>query len=174
MEYTEIQKLIDAMGESKLTDLDIEFADGTKISMKKANSTVVAANAAEIPSTTQINSLTNLPAAQLVATVPTTQATEATMQVVSNSNCSANEKAENNAKVVKAPMVGTFYTKANPNANAFVAEGDRIEKGQTLCIIEAMKLMNEIESDYAGIVKKVLVKDGEMVEYGQPLFEIEA
>lgn len=159
MEYTEIQKLIDAMGESKLTDLDIEFADGTKISMKKANSTAVTTN--EIP----VNTVTS---------IPTTHITETTAQVVSNVTVSAAEKVESNAKVVKAPMVGTFYSKANPNANAFVTEGDRVEKGQTLCIIEAMKLMNEIESDYAGIVKKVLVKDGEMVEYGQPLFEIEA
>ena len=70
-------------------------------------------------------------------------------------------------------MVGTFYSKANPSAKPFVLEGDKIDKGQTLCIIEAMKLMNEIESDFVGTVKRVLVKDGEMVEYGQPLFEIE-
>ena len=147
MEYTDIQKLIDSMGESKLTDLDIEFADGTKISMKKSNSMVG----------TPVN------------TVADTTAT-----VVSNITVETKtEESVANKSIVKSPMVGTFYSKANPTAESFVVEGDRVEKGQTLCIIEAMKLMNEIESDYAGIVKKVLVKDGEMVEYGQPLFEIE-
>lgn len=147
MEYTEIQKLIDSMGESKLTDLDIEFADGTKISMKKSNN---------------------------VVSVPANPVTETTATVVSNVTVEARaENIECNKNIVKSPMVGTFYSKANPTSEPFVTEGDKVEKGQTLCIIEAMKLMNEIESDYAGIVKKVLVKDGEMVEYGQPLFEIE-
>ena len=147
MEYTEIQKLIDSMGESKLTDLDIEFADGTKISMKKSNNVVSA---------------------------PVNPVTETTATVVSNVTVEARaENMESNKNIVKSPMVGTFYSKANPTSEPFVTEGDKVEKGETLCIIEAMKLMNEIESDYAGIVKKVLVKDGEMVEYGQPLFEIE-
>lgn len=160
MEYTEIQKLIDSMGESKLTDLEIEFADGTKISMKKAPTV----EAKVVP--------TELTAASTnVATIPMT---ETKAQVVSNVTVSASsETLSANAKIVKAPMVGTFYSKSNPTATPFVTEGDRVEKGQTLCIVEAMKLMNEIESDYAGVVKTVFVKDGEMVEYGQPLFEIE-
>ena len=136
MEYTEIQKLIDSMGESKLTDLDIEFADGTKISMKK-----------------------NLTTASNSATIPY--------------NITETKSEINNVNIVKSPMVGTFYSKANPAADAFVLEGEKVVRGQTLCIIEAMKLMNEIESDYAGTIKNVLVKDGDMVEYGQPLFEIE-
>lgn len=146
MEYTEIQKLIDSMGESKLTDLDIEFADGTKISMKK-----------------------NVPTVSNITTMPVA---ETTTTVVSNVTVEA--KAENtNLNIVKSPMVGTFYSKANPTSDPFVTDGDKVVKGQTLCIIEAMKLMNEIESDYAGTIKNILVKDGEMVEYGQPLFEIE-
>lgn len=146
MEYTEIKKLIDSMGESKLTDLDIEFADGTKISMKK-----------------------NVPTVSNITTMPVA---ETTTTVVSNVTVEA--KAENtNLNIVKSPMVGTFYSKANPTSDPFVTDGDKVVKGQTLCIIEAMKLMNEIESDYAGTIKNILVKDGEMVEYGQPLFEIE-
>ena len=146
MEYTEIQKLIDSMGESKLTDLDIEFADGTKISMKKNNASVTSV----------------APSVEALATVVSSVSIEEKREVTNQ-----------NVKIVKAPMVGTFYSKANPTSNPFVLEGDKIEKGQTLCIVEAMKLMNEIESDYAGTIKKVLVSDGEMVEYGQPLFEIE-
>uniref|UniRef100_A0A7C2GJX2 Biotin carboxyl carrier protein of acetyl-CoA carboxylase n=1 Tax=Thermus islandicus TaxID=540988 RepID=A0A7C2GJX2_9DEIN len=74
---------------------------------------------------------------------------------------------------VRAPIVGTFYRAPAPDAPPYVQEGDRVEKGQVLCIIEAMKLMNEIESEVSGIVRKVLVQNGEPVEYGQPLFLIQ-
>ncbi len=74
---------------------------------------------------------------------------------------------------VRAPIVGTFYRAPAPDAPPFVKEGDRVEKGQVLCIIEAMKLMNEIESEVSGVVRKILVQNGEPVEYGQPLFLIQ-
>lgn len=74
---------------------------------------------------------------------------------------------------IRAPIVGTFYRSPAPDAPPYAEEGDRVEKGQVLCIIEAMKLMNEIESEVTGIVKKILVKNGEPVEYGQPLFLIQ-
>ena len=125
------------MGESKLTDLDIEFYDGTKISMKKSNTNNVICSA---------------PMAETTATITSNVTIEAEIE-------------SNNKKIIKSPMVGT--------ANPYVLEGDKITEGQTLCIIEAMKLMNEIESDYTGVITKILAKDGEMVEYGQPLFEIE-
>jgi acetyl-CoA carboxylase biotin carboxyl carrier protein len=75
--------------------------------------------------------------------------------------------------VVKAPMVGTFYRSSAPNAKAFVEVGETVAAGETLCIIEAMKLMNEIESDVSGTVRAILVENGEPVEYGQPLFIVE-
>ena len=75
--------------------------------------------------------------------------------------------------IVKSPMVGTFYRSANPNSPPFIEVGAQVKEGQTLCIIEAMKLMNEIETDRAGTVKAVLVENGQPVEYGQPLFVIE-
>jgi len=74
--------------------------------------------------------------------------------------------------VVKAPMVGTFYRSPSPDAKAFIEVGQPIKEGQTICIIEAMKLMNEIESDASGTVKAILVENGQPVEYGQPLFII--
>ena len=74
--------------------------------------------------------------------------------------------------VVKSPMVGTFYRAATPGAKAYVEVGDTVEEGATLCIIEAMKLMNEIESDKAGVVKAILTDNGQPVEFGQPLFVI--
>jgi len=75
--------------------------------------------------------------------------------------------------IVEAPMVGTFYRAAGPGAVPFVSEGDLVKEGQTLCIIEAMKLMNEIEAKVGGRIAKVLVENGQPVEYGQPLFSVE-
>ena len=74
--------------------------------------------------------------------------------------------------IIKSPMVGTFYSKSSPTSNPYVEIGSNVKKGTVLCIIEAMKLMNEIESEYDGKIAEVLVKDGEPVEYGQPLFRI--
>ena len=74
--------------------------------------------------------------------------------------------------VVKSPMVGTFYSKPSPTAECFVQVGSKVKKGDTLCIIEAMKLMNEIESEFDGEIVEILVKDSEMVDYGKPLFII--
>lgn len=74
--------------------------------------------------------------------------------------------------VVKSPMVGTFYRSSSPDASPFVEIGAKVEVGDTLCIIEAMKLLNEIESDHAGVIKKILVENGQPVEYGEPLFVI--
>jgi acetyl-CoA carboxylase biotin carboxyl carrier protein len=75
---------------------------------------------------------------------------------------------------IKSPMVGTFYRSPNPESEPFVVEGGRVEIGNVLCIIEAMKLMNEIESDTSGIIRKILVEDAEPVEFGQPLFLVES
>ena len=74
---------------------------------------------------------------------------------------------------VKSPMVGTFYRAASPGADPFIEVGAKVKVGERLCIVEAMKILNEIECDHAGVVTRVLVQDGESVEYGQPLFEIE-
>lgn len=81
--------------------------------------------------------------------------------------------AEPTGHSVKSPMVGTFYRSPSPGSPSFVEVGQSVTKGQTLCIIEAMKLLNEIESDAAGVVKAILVENGQPVEYGQPLFIIE-
>jgi acetyl-CoA carboxylase biotin carboxyl carrier protein len=80
--------------------------------------------------------------------------------------------AEPEGHIVKAPMVGTFYRAGSPGASAFVEVGQAVKEGDTLCIIEAMKLMNEIESDGTGTIKAILVENGQPVEYGQPLFVI--
>ena len=81
-------------------------------------------------------------------------------------------KTEEEGQIIKSPMVGTFYSKPAPNAESYVSLGSTIQKGNVLCIIEAMKLMNEIESEYDGKIVEIYVKDGESVEYGKPLFRI--
>jgi acetyl-CoA carboxylase biotin carboxyl carrier protein len=94
-------------------------------------------------------------------------------QVTAPAAVTAAAAAEPDGHVVKSPMVGTFYRAPSPNAQAFVEVGSQIKEGETLCIIEAMKLLNEIESDAAGTIKAILVENGQPVEYGQPLFLIE-
>lgn len=83
------------------------------------------------------------------------------------------EKIEESLHTITSPLVGTFYRGPSPDSQPFVEVGSRVEKGQVLCIIEAMKIMNEIESDVSGIVRKILVQNGQPVEYGEPLFLIE-
>lgn len=147
MEYEKIKQLMEDMGNSKLTAIDIDFPDGTKISMKKE--TIVK------------------------VTTPVVE------QVVTTENVSRAEVAQETSleeikgNIVKSPMVGTFYLKPSPTSESYVEVGKNVKKGDTLCIIEAMKLMNEIESEFEGKVKEILVKDGEAVEYGKPLFIIE-
>ena len=144
MEYEKLKQLIDDIGNSKLTSLEIEFPDGTKINAKKENENVV---------TTQ---------------VPVEVISDKTVEV-KNANSTDNKEDGN---IVKSPMVGTFYIKPSPTANPYVEIGKHVNKGDILCIIEAMKLMNEIESEYDGEIAEIYVKDGEAVEYGKPLFRI--
>ena len=148
MEYDQIKKLIEDMGSSKLTELDINFPDGTKISMKKDAPQVV----------------TSLKEVKLENQESVKAETE---------NGVVKEETSKKGNVVKSPMVGTFYIKPSPTSQPYVEVGKDVKVGDTLCIIEAMKLMNEIESEYAGKVAEVLVKDGDVVEYGTPLFRIE-
>ena len=144
MEFEKIKQLMDEMGNSKLTSLKIEFPDGTKIKMEKGETVKVA----EVATVTAVQSAT-------AVTTPVIQ-----------------EAPAEDGKIVKSTMVGTFYSKPSPNSEPYVEVGKRVKKGDVLCIIEAMKLMNEIESEFDGEIKEILVKDGEMVEYGKPLFKI--
>ena len=147
MEYEKIKQLIDDMGDSKLTAIDIDFPDGTKISMKKEIKYEVVSDSQTI---TKEYKEANL----------TTEVTEAKKEDVQEGN------------IVKSPMVGTFYLKPSPTSAPYVEVGKQVKTGDTLCIIEAMKLMNEIESEFTGTVKEILVTDGQTVEYGTPLFRI--
>ncbi len=147
MEYEKIKQLMEDMGDSKLTTLDIDFPDGTKISMKKEEKQVVV----EKLQTKEEKKVEKLEIAEV-----------------------RQEDKEDipMGNVVKSPMVGTFYAKPSPDSEAFVTVGQKVKKGDVLCIIEAMKLMNEIESEFDGEITEILVKDEETVEYGKPLFVI--
>ena len=143
MEYEKIKQLIEEMGNSKLTAVDIEFPDGTKISMKKDKmQEKIIQNTSIVENDTIENQIKE-------------------------------DKNEKKGNIIKSPMVGTFYLKPSPTAEPYIEIGKEVKKGDVLCIIEAMKLMNEIESEYTGKVIEILVKDGEAVEYGTPLFRIE-
>lgn len=152
MEYKEIKKLIEDMGDSKLDSLNIEFPDGIKISMTKANNKAQEISTV-IPASTPIS-------------VPVV------MQENENSLTTVESQKEDNYKIIKSPMVGTFYSKSSPDKDPYVKCGDKISKGTVVCIIEAMKLMNEIESEFDGQIVEICVQDGQMVEYGKPLFKI--
>ena len=144
MDYEEIKKLIDDMGNSKLTEISIDFPDGTKIGMKKE---------VKVVEKLQEKNIQHIEQKEVNEIVET-------------------ETQEDNCKIVKSPMVGTFYLKPDPNSNPYVEIGKKVKKGDILCIIEAMKLMNEIESEFDGEIIEIMVKDGETVEYGKPLFKI--
>ena len=148
MKYEEIKKLMDDMGESKLTAIDIEFPDGIKISMKKEGVRQEIIKQDITPVVQPVKALVNTSVAEKL------------------------EEGKTEGNTVKSPMVGTFYSKPSPDAKAFVEVGSKVKKGDVLCIIEAMKLMNEIESEYDGEIVEVCVKDGEIVDYGKPLFII--
>ena len=132
------------MENHNLSEISLETPDGFKIAMKKAE--VISEN---------------------VIVKPVEQV------IVKETPKEESKTDEKRGNIVKSPMVGTFYAKPSPTANQYVDIVSTVSKGDTLCIIEAMKLMNEIESDYSGKITEILVKDGEAVEYGTPLFVIE-
>ncbi|MDN5935070.1 MAG: acetyl-CoA carboxylase biotin carboxyl carrier protein [Nitrosospira sp.] len=151
MDLRKLKKLIELVEESGIVELEItEGEEKVRIS-KSATSTqtyVTAATALQ-------------PLAPAAAAAPATAAATAVTELLPEGH------------VVKSPMVGTFYRTSTPGANPFVEVGQTVKAGETLCIIEAMKLLNEIESDKSGVIKAVLVENGQPVEYGEPLFVIE-
>ena len=154
-EMNELRELVDFLKENGIAEFDLERAE-TKIRIKFAGSQ--AASGVDLAQISQL-------LAQGVAAAPAAGAAHAAAAATEAS-------AEEDAHVVKSPIVGTFYDSPSPGSSAFVKVGDMVEVGQVLCIIEAMKLMNEIESDVAGEVVRQIAKPGQPVEFGQPLFAI--
>lgn len=159
MDYASIEKLVKTIDNSGLTYFQVE-SNGTKITIKKGSNNDESENTAA-----------NINTAQNIVTSAASQ--DNNQNNVENTAAKEEVKQDDpNVKVVTSPIVGTFYQSSSSDAEPFVKVGSKVKKGQTLCIIEAMKLMNEIQSEYDGEIIEVLVKNEEMVEYGKELFKI--
>ena len=145
MEYSEIKKIIEDMGNSNLDNLEIEFPDGLKIKMEKDSQNK------EIKIKSQDNQ---------------------EIKNINEEKCKKEIIEQEDYSVIKSPMVGTFYASSSPKAEPFVKIGDKVKKGQVVCIVEAMKLMNEIEAEFDGEIIEICKKDEDMVEYGEILFKV--
>lgn len=161
MDLKLIKNLLNLIAESEVNEVSIEEGD-FKIKVKKTAEV-------ENPPYNQFPMQYQIPAA---APQPPAQPQQAPSPASGEETAQEDTQNEVDGKVVKSPIVGTFYRSPSPDADVFVKVGDQVEKGQTLCIVEAMKIMNEIESEFSGEIKKILVEDSEPVEYDQPLFII--
>ncbi len=167
MKAKEIRDLIDFISQSGLEEVNIETEE-FKIKVKRSNevtNTVIEAAPAVVSAPAPVA------AAPAPASAPTPAVAPASAPSETPSQGGGSD--ESNYLTVKSPMIGTFYRSANPDSPAFVNVGDKISAGQTVCIVEAMKLFNEIESDVSGTIVKVLVDNAQPVEYDQPLFLVD-
>jgi acetyl-CoA carboxylase biotin carboxyl carrier protein len=155
MDLRKLKTLIDLVSESNVSELEITEADGKVRIVKAGAQPVVYAQPMPAPAAATVAA----PAAAAPAPAAAAPAPA--------------EAPAETGHVVKSPMVGTFYRASSPGAKAFAEVGDQVKAGQPVCIIEAMKIMNEIESDVDGTITKILVDNGQPVEYGQPLFIVE-
>lgn len=147
MDLRKIKTLIDLVQESGIAELEITEGE-EKVRISRHGTVPPAPQYVQLPAQMSLSPAAAAPVAAVVPAAPL-------------------------GHTLKSPMVGTFYRSPSPGSSSFVEIGQSVTKGQTLCIIEAMKLLNEIESDAAGVVKAILVENGQPVEYGQPLFIIE-
>ncbi len=147
MDLRKLKKLIDLVEESGISELELTEGE-EKVRISRAL----------MPSSAPMTHYVSAPA-PVAAAAPAAPA-------------AAVAPPEEAGQIIKSPMVGTFYRASSPEAKAFVEVGSNISKGETLCIIEAMKLLNEIESEFTGVVKKIFIENGQPVEYGEPLFLI--
>lgn len=155
MDLKQIQDLVKMVNKSNISELTIEEKD-IKITIKQKEDKYVTAAPMQAIPPMQAMSVAPAPAAAPVAAAP-----------------AAAPKANDNLMTIKSPMIGTFYRKPAPDKPNFVEEGDEVRNGKVVCVIEAMKLFNEIESELSGKIVKILVEDASPVEYDQPLFLVE-
>jgi acetyl-CoA carboxylase biotin carboxyl carrier protein len=161
MNQKELKELIEFLIEKDISEFELERGD-VKLRVKRAGST---------PEVHYVQSAVPVMASPMVA-APAASAAPASVSSAEPAPAKAEAATDEELFLVKSPIVGTYYEAPSPGSPPFVKVGDSVETGQILCIIEAMKLMNEIESDVGGTVAKILVKNGQPVEYGQPLFAI--
>ncbi|AOJ85793.1 MULTISPECIES: acetyl-CoA carboxylase biotin carboxyl carrier protein [Burkholderia] len=157
MDLRKLKTLIDLVSESGISELEVTEGEGKVRIVKNAPPVYVQPTGGFAPQVSAPAPAVALPT-EGAAAAPAAGAAAA--------------PAVPQGHVVTSPMVGTFYRAPSPGADPFTQVGDTVKEGQTICIIEAMKLLNEIESDKAGVIKEILVENGQAVEYGQPLFVI--
>ncbi len=159
-----VKKLVELLDGSSVDSIEIASDKGMKIRISKTpqRGAVQVAAPVQLP-----------PPAPVPTTAQQLTPADGVATVSAPATPAAPEPPRENLLEVKSPMVGTFYRAPEPGAQPYVSEGSRIEKGQILCIIEAMKIMNEIESEYSGVIREVQASDTHPVEYGQVLFRIE-
>ncbi|WP_138303895.1 MULTISPECIES: acetyl-CoA carboxylase biotin carboxyl carrier protein [Eubacteriales] len=168
MEFENLLKLIQAVSDSELTGLKYE-EKGVKLHLTKEKETIVTAvQTADSPAAFAAGAVT-APAVQVAAPAAASAAAPGSAPAQAVSEETATEPS---GKIVKSPLVGTFYAAPAEDADPYVSVGDTVKKGQVMAIVEAMKLMNEIESDFDGTVEEIYVENGQAVEYGQPLFRL--
>jgi acetyl-CoA carboxylase biotin carboxyl carrier protein len=170
MEFGKIKELIKLVDSSSLAFFELQSGND-HIKMDKSLVRGIADSNVNKPSTGSVNNVVE------TAAVSPVVAKEKVEDYVAESEELKTEEKETiiedkNLSIITSPMVGTFYSSASPESGPFVQAGDTVAKGKIICIIEAMKLMNEIESEYSGVIVECLAKDGDMVEYGQPLFKV--
>ncbi len=157
LKVSDIRDFIHLLDESTVHELRIE-TDEIKLTLKKADGSPVVATGVESANTAmRLTGTTSTQNANMVESVMPTK---------------ESKEDDSSTSVIRSPMVGTFYRASSPNSEAFVQVGDRISEHTVVCIIEAMKLMNEIEADVKGEIIEVLTENGHLVEYGQPLFRV--
>jgi acetyl-CoA carboxylase biotin carboxyl carrier protein len=155
MDLRKLKTLIDLVSESNVSELEITEAEGKVRIVKSAPAAAVAQVMAVAPA------------------APVAAAPAAVVDAASAAAPAAAAPAEPAGHIVKSPMVGTFYRASSPGAKPFAEIGQTIKEGEAICIVEAMKILNEIEADKSGTITQILVENGQAVEYGQPLFVIE-
>jgi acetyl-CoA carboxylase biotin carboxyl carrier protein len=159
-----VKKLIDIIDESTVDSIEITSDKGMKIRISKSP---------QQRGPVQMAATMPIPAIVPAPPAPRLSPAQGVPALGDGESAAAPEAPKSSGLEVKSPMVGTFYKSPEPGAKAYVAVGDRVSKGQIVCIIEAMKIMNEIESEYSGVVREILVEDAQPVEYGQVLFKID-
>jgi acetyl-CoA carboxylase biotin carboxyl carrier protein len=161
----QLKELVAFLKENEIAEFDLDRGD-LKVRLKFASAVVAPVAAAQQLDLASLARL--MGSAPAAASHAAAHAAAAPVTIAAE----AAPEPEEALHIIKSPIVGTFYESPSPGSSAFVSSGDRIEKGQVVCIVEAMKLMNEIEADAAGEIVKRLVNNGQPVEYGQPLFAI--
>lgn len=158
-----VKKLIEMLDGSTVDSIEISSDKGMKLRISKSPQQRAAMNLA--PAALQ---------APVAVAAPVLPVAAAVRPAEEGGTAAPKAEAPKSAALeIKSPMVGTFYSAPEPGAKPYISVGDRVSKGQIVCIIEAMKIMNEIESDLAGTVTRILCENGQAVEFGQPLFELE-